>query len=175
MKKIRKVAIVGAPGSGKTTLSYKLQEIFKLPICHIDSIHQLPNWVLRETSERDRMILEETKKDEWIMDGTFTDTLEERVKVADIIIFLDYPTIVSLMGVFKRLATRLGKEKPDMPGCKEKFDLSFIIYVAGYNKERRKYIVEILEKYKDRNIKVFKKRKELKKWLKELEEFTNND
>ena len=27
-----------------------------------------------------------------------------------------------------------------MPGCKEKFDLSFIMYVATYNLRRRKYI-----------------------------------
>lgn len=56
MDKIKRISIVGAPGTGKTTLAYKLKEIFNLPICHIDSIHHLPNWVLREEKERDSMI-----------------------------------------------------------------------------------------------------------------------
>ncbi len=170
MDKIKRISIVGAPGTGKTTLAYKLKEIFNLPICHIDSIHHLPNWVLREEKERDSMILEEIKKDEWIIDGTYTNTLEERAKVSDIVIFLDYPTITSLKGVFQRLSKDLGKEKPDIPGCKEKFDISFIIYVAGYNRQRRKVIVDILDKYE--NVKVFRSRKELENWVENLKEST---
>lgn len=159
-------------GSGKTTLSYKLKEIFNLPICHIDSIHQLPNWVLRDKDERDKMILEEVKKEKWIMDGTFIDTLEERVKSADVIIFLDYPIIVSLISVFKRIWKNYGKEKPDMPGCKEKFDLSFILYVATYNIKRRKYIIEILKKYNYKNVEIIKRRKDIEKTINKIKEST---
>ena len=61
-----------------------------------------------------------------------------------------------------------GKEKPDMPGCKERFDLSFILYVATYNIKRRKYIIEILEKYKNKDIMYFRKQKDLNKWVNEL-------
>lgn len=172
MEKLERISIVGAPGTGKTTLSYKLNEILNLPVFHIDSIHYLPNWILRDEKERDSIILEEIKKEKWIIDGTYIKTLEERVKNSNIVIFLDYPTITSLISVFKRLATNLGKEKPDMPGCKEKFDMSFIFYVAGYNKNRRKYITEILDKYN--NVKVFKNRKELSLWLESLKESTNN-
>lgn len=166
MNETSRIAIIGAPGTGKTTLSYKLEKIYNLPICHIDVLYQLPNWVLRDVNERNKMILEEAKKEKWIMDGTFIDTLEERVKVADLIIFLDYRTIIQLKGVFKRLFTNFGKEKPDMPGCKEKFDISFIMYVFTYNKRRRKYLVDILEKYKEKNIIIFKEQSDLDNWIK---------
>lgn len=169
MNNIKRICIVGAPGTGKTTLSKKLGEKYNLPVCHLDSFHQLPNWKLRDETERDNLILEVTKKEEWILDGTFTNTLLERINRADIVIFLDYSTIAALKGVIKRIIKDHGKEKPDMPGCKEKFDMSFILYVATYKKQRRDIIVEILNKCDKEKLFVFKTRKELNKWLNNLE------
>lgn len=170
MNKIKRICVVGAPGTGKTTLSKKLAKIYNLPVCHLDSIHQLPNWVLRDEEERDKMILEETKKEEWILDGTFTNTLLERINRADMVIFLDYSNLVALKGVIKRIIKDHGKEKPDMPGCKEKFDMSFILYVATYRKQRRDIIVDILNKCDKEKLVIFKNQKQLKKWLKNKKE-----
>lgn len=169
MENIKRIAIIGAPGSGKTTLAIKIKDIFNLPVIFLDSFYQLPNWVMRNPIERDNLILEATKKDEWIMDGTFINTLEERVKVADLVIFLDYSTEIQLRGIFKRFFTNFGKEKIDMPGCKERLNFSFINYVATYNKRRRKYIIEILEKYDKNKILQFTSQKDLEEWIIELE------
>lgn len=174
MENINRIAIIGSPGSGKTTLASEIENIYNLPVLNLDSLYQLPNWVMRDPKERDKEILEEAQKDKWIIDGTFIDTLEERVKRADKVIFLDYPTRTSLKGIFGRLIKNYGKEKPDMPGCKEKFDLSFIFYVATYNLKRRKYIVEILERYPEKDIMIFKKQKDLNNWLKEMKESTKS-
>lgn len=125
MNNLKKVAIIGAPGSGKTTLAIKLKEIYKLPVVFLDAFYRLPNWIMRDPKERDAMILEETKKDEWIIDGTFIDTLEERVKVADLIIFLDFKTSVQIAGIFKRYFSNFGKEKPDMPRLQRKIKSKF--------------------------------------------------
>ena len=169
MEKLNRIAIIGAPGSGKTTLSQKLEKLYNLPLFNIDTIYQLPNWVMRDPKERDAMILEEADKDKWIIDGTFIDTLEYRVNRADRVIFLDYSTWTFLRGIFDRLIHNYGKEKPDMPGCKERFDLDFIFYVATYNIRRRKYVLEVLNKFKDKDIIIFRKQKDLNKWVEELE------
>jgi len=168
MKKLKRVTIIGAPGTGKTVLSLKLKEIFDIPVCHIDSIHQLPDWKLRPTEERDRMIIEEANKDEWILDGTFLDTLDYRIKRADLTIYLDFNSFSALKGVLTRIAKNHGKEKPDMPGCKEKFDLSFIAYVCRYNFERRKLIYGILNQNPDSDIRIVKYRKDLDSFIEEL-------
>lgn len=165
MSKYKRVAIIGAPGSGKTTLAIWLKDVYNLPVVFLDTFYQLPNWVMRDPKERDKMILEETKKEEWIIDGTFIDTLEERVKVADLIIFLDFSTMVQLKGIFKRFFSNLGKDKVDMPGCKERLNPSFITYVATYNKKRRQYLIDILEKYDKSKILQFRTQKELANWL----------
>lgn len=169
MKNIKRIAIIGAPGSGKTTLAIRIKDIFKLPVVFLDSFYQLPNWVMRDPEERDNLILEATRKEEWIMDGTFINTLEERVKVADLVIFLDFSTKIQLKGIFKRFFTNFGKERIDMPGCKERINPSFINYVATYNKKRRQYLIEILEKYDQNKILHFTVREELNKWVEEVE------
>ena len=169
MNNIKRICVVGAPGTGKTTLSKKLAKIYNLPVCHLDSFHQLPNWKLRDEKERDNMILEETKKEEWILDGTFTNTLLERVNRADLVIYLDYTSITALKGVIKRILKDHGKEKADIPGCKEKFDMSFILYVATYNKQRRDIILDILHKGDKDKLLIFKTPKELKKWISKFE------
>lgn len=169
MNNIKRICVVGAPGTGKTTLSKKLAKIYNLPVCHLDSFHQLPNWELRDENERDNLILEETKKEEWILDGTFTNTLLERINRADLVIFLDYTSFAALKGVIKRIIKDYGKEKSDMPGCKEKFDMSFILYVATYNKQRRSIILDILQKGDKDKLLVFKNKNQLKKWIAQFE------
>ena len=57
-KMYKKIAIVGAPGTGKTTLANNLSEIYKIPATHIDGIHHLENWEIRDKEERDKIILE---------------------------------------------------------------------------------------------------------------------
>jgi adenylate kinase family enzyme len=162
-KKIKRIAIIGSPGSGKTTLSENLGRVYKLPVVHLDSIHYLDNWVLRETKERDKMIIEEAKKEEWILDGTFIDTLDQRLDKADLIIFLDFPRYTDIKGIFSRKMPSI-KQKREVP----KLTLSFIWYVFTYNNAQRKYIIEKLKKCKQDKILTFQKQKNLKKWVREL-------
>ena len=161
---INRIAIIGAPGTGKTTLANNLGKIYELPVQHLDDIHYMENWVLRDTKQRDKMILEKRKKEKWILDGTFIDTLTQRTDRAGLIIFLDYPRRTQLKGIFKRKITHLGKKRNQIP----KLDCSFILYVFTYNKKRRGYITEILRKYKSNKVLVFQKQKDLEKWVRSL-------
>lgn len=92
----KKIAIIGAPGTGKTTLANNLSKILNIPATHIDGIHHLPNWEMRDKSERDQMILEIANKASWIIDGTYKSTLRKRLELADLIIWLDFSTNAQL-------------------------------------------------------------------------------
>ena len=39
LSKVKRIAIIGGPGTGKTTLADNLAEICNLPAVHIDGIH----------------------------------------------------------------------------------------------------------------------------------------
>lgn len=164
-----RIAIVGAPGTGKTTLANNLSEILKIEATHIDGIHHLENWQLRDKQERDEIILKIVDKEKWIIDGTYKSTLKQRFEKADLIVWLDFSSFAQLRGVMQRYLKNKGKEKPEIPGCKEKMDKEFFTYVAKYNKTKRKNILENLEGINKEKILILKNRKQVNKWLENIQ------
>ncbi len=164
----KKIAIVGAPGTGKTTLANKLSEVFHIEATHIDGIHHLENWQIRDKSERDKIILDVVKNDKWIIDGTYKSTLKNRFEAADLIIWLDFSTLSQLKGIVSRYLKNKGIEKPEIPGCKEKLDKEFFFYVLKYNKNKRHYIVDNLEGIDKSKLLIFKDRKSVNKWIESI-------
>lgn len=161
-----RIAIIGAPGTGKTTLANNLSEIYGIPATHIDGIHHLPNWQQRNKDERDEMILKIVEQEKWIIDGTYKATLRARLEKADFIIWLDFTTIAQIKGIMQRYLKNKGVEKPEIPGCREKMDKEFFTYVLKYNRVKRKNIVENLEGIDKEKILIFKNRRQVNKWLK---------
>lgn len=163
-----RISIVGAPGSGKTTLANNLSKIYNIPAIHIDGIHYLHNWEIRDKSERDSIILSYIEKDAWIIDGTYRSTLQKRFEKSDLIIWLDYSTFTQLKGILKRFIKNANKEKAEIPGCREKLDFKFLKYVLFYNKTKRHYISDNLENISKDKILIFRKQKDLNNWVKNL-------
>ena len=163
-----RIAIVGGPGTGKTTLSNELSKILDIEAIHIDGIHHLPNWQERDRSERVQIILDCIKKDKWIIDGTYRDTLKQRFERADLIIFLDYSSLAHAKGILQRYAKGKNKEKPEIPGCKERMTFQFFTYSLKYNKKKRHFITDELKNVNPEKVLIFKRRKDLNKWLKDV-------
>ena len=168
IKEINRISIIGGPGTGKTTLSDKLGKKYNMPVYHLDGIHHLENWIPRDKDERDRMILEKAQEDKWIMDGTYKTTLEERVERSDVIIYLNYSRFARIKGIMGRYLKNRNKEKPEIPGCKEKMDTNFLKFTFNWDKTKGDSVKEILEKNNDKKIYVFKNRKQLNKWYEKL-------
>ena len=165
-----RIAIIGAPGTGKTTLAKKLSSIYNLPVTHIDGLHHTENWGIRDKGERDKIILDTVAKEKWIMDGTYRATLKTRLEAADLVIWLDYSTYAQLKGVIKRYLSNRNKEKEEIPGCKEQLKFSFLKYVSKYNKEKRHHITDNIEGIDTNKILIFKKQKDLNKWVSKQKE-----
>ena len=51
MENINRISVIGGSGTGKTTLTSNLGNKLNLPIYHIDGIHHLKNWEIRDKSE----------------------------------------------------------------------------------------------------------------------------
>ena len=164
IKTANKISIIGGSGTGKTTLAENLGKKLNLPVCHIDGIHHLPNWQIRDKDERDKIILEKIKKEKWIIDGTYRSTLSERLKNSDLVIYLDFSSIAQAKGVLRRVIKHKGEEKKEIPGCKEQMTLKFFIWVLKWRKNHRKEIIEKISQIDSNRILIFKNRKKLNEW-----------
>ena len=163
---MKRICIIGGSGTGKTTLSNNLGEQLKIPVYHIDGIHHLPNWEIRNKEERDKIILEKVNEDKWIIDGTYCSTLKQRLERADYIIYLDYSSIAQVKGALGRFIKNYGKEKPEILGCKERMSWKFFWWIVNWRKNKRQTIIENLQGINKEKIYVFKTRYQLNKWYK---------
>ena len=167
-----RISIIGGSGSGKSTLATILSKELNIPAIHLDAINYNANWVEIDQTEREKIIQKKSNEEKWIIDGNYAKTLKDRLDKADLVIWLDYSSFAHFKGFLKRFLKYHNKEKPELPGCKERFNLTFIKYVISYNKKKRPEIQKILSEYSDNKILVFKKQKDLNKWLKK---YTNNE
>ena len=154
---MRKIIVIGCPGSGKTTFAEKLQRATNLPLYYLDAIWHKPDKTHISREEYDRKLAEIFQTEEWIIDGNYQRTLEMRLKECDTVFLLDFPTEVCLEGA----KSRVGKKRNDMPWFEEKLNENFKQSIIDFANEKLPQIYELLNTYKD-NLKIiiFKSRKE---------------
>ena len=156
---MKKVIVIGCPGSGKSVFSRQLHAITGLPLYPLDLIR----WRADKTFLPKEQMVEEVRKivatDEWIIDGNYGATMELRMAFCDTIIFLDYPTEVCYGGIM----ARRGTARPDMPWVEpvDEVDPEFVDSVLQYNAVNRPIVLERIQKYVDgREVYVFQGREE---------------
>ncbi len=159
---MKKIIVIGCPGSGKSTFSKKLSEKTAIPLYHLDMMY----WNEDKTIVNKNIFLERLgavlQKDEWIIDGNYISTMEQRIVACDTVIFLDYSLETCLDGV----KSRRGKARSDMPWIETEEDEEFIDFIKNFAKEQRPIIMDLLEKNRDKNIIVFKSRAEESEYIK---------
>ncbi len=154
---MKKIIVIGCPGSGKSTFSRELHEITGIPLFHLDMMNWNPDKTTVERPLFLKRLTEVIQKNEWIIDGNYNSTMELRMQACDTVIFLDYPTELCLEGI----NARKGKKRPDMPWVEgEETDFEFIEFIRGYNQESRPRVMQLLEKYADKSIFIFSDRNE---------------
>jgi adenylate kinase family enzyme len=147
---LQKILVIGCCGAGKSTFSKKLQSILNLELIHLDQYYHKPNWEETKQEEWEKIVNSLVQKPSWIMDGNYSGTMDVRIKSAETIIYLDYPTLKCFWRVIIRIFKYHGVVRSDMAsGCKEQFDLEFLYFVATFNYKNRIGIIEKLNLIKN--------------------------
>jgi len=101
---MKKVAVFGKPGSGKSVLSKALSSTLKLPLYQLDSI------VYEKSGERvSRDVFDKAhdtilNAEQWVIDGFGPiSSFQKRLQQADTLIYIDLPYTLSYWFVTKRL------------------------------------------------------------------------
>lgn len=141
---MKRIAIVGSGGSGKSTLSVKLGKALNIPVYHLDRLYWNPGWEPTPKQEWIELQKEACQKDTWIIDGNYKSTMDIRLNACDTVIFLDVNRYLCIYRALKR--TFLTRHRTDMAGgCEERFDFDFIRFLWGYPSKFRPIVMEKLD------------------------------
>ena len=162
---MKKVIVIGCPGSGKTTFAEKLCKKTGIPLYHLDAIWHKPDRTHIPREEFDAQMREIFDEESWIIDGNYSRTIEMRLMECDTAFLFDLPTEVCLQGATERL----GKRRYDMPWIDTELDSKLRLEIESFAEKKLSIVYNLLEKYRqNREIVIFKSREEADKYLNEV-------
>jgi adenylate kinase family enzyme len=107
------------------------------------------------------------QRDDWVIDGNYSGTLDMRLEACDTVIFLDLPRTICVWRALKRWFLYRKNARPDMAeGCHERFSLEFIGWVWNYSRTTRPGIMQKLKtESKTKQIVRLRSRSQVEKFL----------
>lgn len=79
--------------------------------------------------------------------------IASRFSAADLVVYLDMPTWLTTLRIFKRILGSYGRVRPDAaPGCPERLNGPFLLFAWKWNRLRRSRILALLGTFPGRTL-----------------------
>lgn len=171
-----RIAVIGATGSGKTTLAQQLGGILDLPVIELDALHWMPGWKEKPWPEIRAALNPLTQKNSWITDGNYSQLRDLIWPRADTIIWLDYPFLLIFFRLFVRTLKRVFLKQELWNGNRERFhdnflsrDSLFVWLLKSRTKHKKNYPLAFQEpQHAHLQILRFTHPRQTKCWLKSI-------
>lgn len=159
----RKFALIGLPGSGKSTFASRLGKNLDIPVHHLDRHMFEPDGKKKDKQEFIEIQKAMLNEDAWIVEGCSFSTFEMRFAKADVLIYFHFSRIVCFFRLFKRLFNY----ERDYGGLRA-VSWEILKYTWNFDKEKRAKIEELSRKYPQTDFLLFKCQKDANKFLESL-------
>jgi adenylate kinase family enzyme len=144
---MRRIAVIGCGGAGKTTLANELGRRLGLPVLHVDRFYwqQRPGvgLVASPPEAWHRSHEEMVSGERWVIDGMKLAVLPQRLAAADTVVFLDLPAWRCLWGVLKRRLRYRGRMHPEL-GVYDRINADFVRWIWSFRATARPRILALL-------------------------------
>ena len=120
---MERIAVVGSPGSGKSTVARGISIALGIPHLELDSVFHQPGWTQLPTNEFQDAVRAFTDGDAWVVDGNYTgqgitDIVWPRV---DTVVWLDLPRSQTMRRVAARTLRRVSRGEKLWNGNQERW------------------------------------------------------
>jgi adenylate kinase family enzyme len=118
-----RVVVVGASGSGKSTMAKALSQALDLPCIELDAINWQPGWraiSLEDPDEFFRRVALAAAGETWVIDGNYTKAREAHWSRATAFVWMDTPRWVVMRQVIWRSFSRAVTKRELWPGSGNK-------------------------------------------------------
>ena len=146
---MRRIAIIGNAGGGKSVLARQLGQVLSIPVFDFDGLQWHSGWVKAPESEISAVHESWLTYPKWVIDGWGSwELLEIRFQAADTIIFIDYPLWNHYWWAAKRQVKAVLGLTPHWPpdGCRA-LPVTWRLFklMATIHKEMRPRLISLID------------------------------
>ncbi|MCH7959017.1 MAG: adenylate kinase [Candidatus Hydrogenedentes bacterium] len=169
----KRILIVGATGSGKTTVARQLSARYDLPHVELDVLYWGPGWTELEGFDENAGKL--VAGDRWIVEGGYESIMPTAWSRADRVVWLDYPFPIVLWQLVTRILIRMVTREVLFNGNRETAARHFfsreslILWLFRTYRIRREKSLERMHTHPDVPVTHLRSRRETTAWLRSLD------
>ncbi|MDK9494341.1 topology modulation protein [Streptomyces katrae] len=166
---MKKVAIVGCGGSGKSYLARELGGILDAPVTHLDAAYYDDAWNELSTEKFTALQRELVAQPRWVIDGNYNSTLQIRLETCDTVVLMDVSTVAALYGILSRQIRHGAGHKGN--GVHNRIHWGVIKYVATYRRKMRPRVMAKIEEFASgrADVVLLSNRRQTRRWLRKVD------
>lgn len=168
---MRRIAVLGCGGSGKSYVARELGRRTDIPVTHLDAVYYDRTWKPLSHERFENAQRELVARERWIVDGNYNSTLHVRLTAADTVVFMDSSTLACLWGVLTRQLRNGGTGQNKRTGVYARINAGFVRYIWGYRRRMRPQVLAKIERYArpHATVVILRGRRATSRWLESVD------